>query len=78
MTKDDAFLELVRIPGDDDHQQSKTMAVLERLVSGERDRLAQMFMDEANATREGAECRSKGSSIYNWLTYAARKIKESS
>lgn len=41
----------------------------------ERDRLASWFEAEAAATPLGAEDNGKGKSIYNWLMFAARRIR---
>ena len=43
----------------------------------ERERLAKMFEDEAKAAPLGEVDLQKGSSVYNWLIHAARKIRES-
>lgn len=43
----------------------------------ERERLAKMFEDEAKAAPLGQEDPQKGSSVFNWLMHAARKIRES-
>jgi len=44
----------------------------------ERNRLASLFEAEAKMVPLGEEDRGKGSSIYNWLMYAARKIRGAS
>lgn len=46
------------------------------MVAAERERLARVFDEEAEVLPLGVEDPQKGQSIYNWLKYAAMKIRE--
>jgi hypothetical protein len=57
--------------------RSRLEELCKQSAADERQRLAQLFEDEAKAVPEGAEDPQKGQSVYNWIMWACRKIRES-
>jgi len=52
-------------------------SVAQDAARNERERIAKIFETEAALIPPGDECRHRGASIYNWMKWAASKIRAS-